>query len=111
MTVSCHKNRNRPRFGPFVAKLNEDILCFEFVADYQKKYDGDTLEALFNSFNAPRVAVPALIQRAKEQGQCSETTLRKLIDKTTAFKVDKTGKKHYLERKADESIQNIDWNE
>ena len=37
VTVSCHKNRNRPKFPPFLVKLNVDNLCFEFVADFQSQ--------------------------------------------------------------------------
>ncbi len=110
-TISCHKNRNRPKFSPFLVKLNEDSLCFEFIGDYQKQYDKNTLEALFDSFNTPRVAITNLIERAKEQKQGSETTLRKLIKETTVFSTDKTQKTHYLMRKSDENIQNIDWKE
>jgi len=105
VTISCHKNRNRPKFTPFLAKLNEDSLCFEFITDYQKKYDEGTLEKLFDSFKAAKVSIPDIIKRAKEEKKCSETTIRKLIDETTGFKVDKAGKTHYLERKTDETIQ------
>ena len=106
--VSCHKNRNRPKFGPFLAKLNEDSLCFEFITDFQKKYDEGILEALFDSFNAPRVAIPALIKRAKEQRGPSPTTLRNLLKETTLFRVDTTEKTHYLLRKEPE---NLIWDE
>ncbi len=104
-TVSCHKNRNRSKFSPFLAKLNEDSLCFEYITDYQKKHDESTLERLFATFNADRVSIPELIKRAKEQKVCSETTVRKLIDEATEFRVDKIGKTHYLERKTNEIIQ------
>ena len=60
ITVSCHKNRNRPKFSPFLVKLNPDTLSFEFVADYEKNMTRH-LGVIFDSFNAPRVAVPELI--------------------------------------------------
>lgn len=104
-TISCHKNRNRPKFSPFLAKLNEDSLCFEFIADYQKKHDEDTLERLFATFKTERVSIPDLIQRARDQKICSETTLRKLIDESTVFRVDKASQRHFLERKTHENVE------
>lgn len=111
ITVSSHKNRNRLKFNPFMVKLNPDTLGFEFVADYEKKYDESTLEHLFNQFNRDRVSVPELIKCAKEHKACSETTLRDLIGESKLFTVDKSGKTHHLVRKADENITNISWDE
>ena len=108
VTISCHKNRNRPKFPPIITKINSDTLCFEFVGDYQKKFDGDTLQNLFDSFNVEKVSVPDLIKRAKEQKGPSETTLRNLIKKTTVFKTVPMGKIHYLVRKDSE---NLAWDE
>ncbi len=103
-TISCHKNRNRPKFAPFLAKLNETSLCFEFITDYQKKHTENTLEALFESFKTSQVSIPDLIKRAHEEEICSETTLRKLIEESLSFKVNKASKTHYLERKTDEIV-------
>ena len=108
VTISCHKNRNRPQFGPFLTKINEDSLYFEYITDYQKKFNDDTLLNLFNSSNAERVSIPDLIKRAKELKGPSETTLRKLIEETTLFRIDKTDKTHYLVKKGPE---NLGWDE
>jgi hypothetical protein len=108
VTISCHKNRNRPKFPPFLVKLNVDNLCFEFVADFQKQFTADTLQSLFDSFNADRVAIPDLIERAKEQKVCSETTLRKLFKETKQFRTDASSKTHYLVKKDPE---NQGWDE
>lgn len=97
ITISSQKNRNRPRFNPFIAKINEQSLWFEFLADYENKFDENTLLTLFDSSGLEKIAIPQLIKQA--QGVCSETTLRKLIEETTLFEVDKSGKTHYLVKK------------
>jgi len=104
VTISCHKNRNRPRFSPFMVKLNSDTLSFDFLADYQKKHDEGTLEYLFDHFNQDRVSVPELIKYAKEQKACSETTLRDLIKQSKSFSIDTTGKTHYLSKKTQDIV-------
>ena len=102
VAISCHKNRNRPRFNPFLAKLNSDTLSFQYIADCQKKFDENTLVDLFDSFGLVRVSVPDLKKRAIEQKICSSTTLDKLIKQAKLFKVDDSGKKHFLVKKATE---------
>ena len=94
--VFCHKNRNRPKFNPFIAKINPDTLNFEYLADCIKKYDDGTLVELFNHFAQTKIAIPELTKYAKEQKICSPTTLRGLIDNSKIFTVDKTEKTHYL---------------
>jgi len=103
VTVSSQKNRHRPKFAPFIAKLNEETLWFEYLGDYEQKFDESDLTELFDSFGSDRVAVPDLIERAKTQKICSEATIRKLIKATAQFDVDKSGKTHYLARKAPKS--------
>jgi len=102
IAISCHKNRNRPRFEPFLAKLNPDTLSFEFVADCQKKFDEGTLIQLFNHFEREKVSIPELIQYSKEQKSCSESTLRKLIKNSIVFKIDSNEKTHYLVKNNEE---------
>lgn len=104
ITISCQKNRNRPRFSPFLAKINEETLWFEFLADYERKFDESTLIKLFDGFGLDKVAIPELIRVAKEQKICSEATVRKLLKETTLFETDKTGKTHYLIKKGDKRI-------
>lgn len=99
ITVSSHKNRNRPRFNPFLAKLKSETLGFEFITDFQKKFDENTLQNIFDGFGKDRVSIPDLIKSARDQKICSETTLRDLVEATTLFDVDRTGKTHYLKRK------------
>ncbi|MDP8229793.1 MAG: AAA family ATPase [Candidatus Gorgyraea atricola] len=99
ITVSNQKNRNRSRFRPFITKINEQNLWFEFLADYENKFDENTLLTLFDSFGLEKVAIPKLIKQAKEQRICSETTLRKLLKDMTLFRIDKEGKTHYLIKK------------
>lgn len=107
-TISCHKVRNRPKFNPFLAKLNPDALSFEYITDYQKKFDEGTLVHLFEHFEQERVSIPELIKYAKDQKICSETTSRGLIDESKVFTVDKSGKTHYLMKRGSEEIL---WNE
>ena len=104
ITVSCHKNRNRPRFNPFLAKLNPDALSFEYITDYQKKFDEGTIGGLFDHFEQERVSIPELIRFAKEQKTCSETTLRDLIKESKLFTVDSSGKTHYLVKKGSDKV-------
>lgn len=104
-TISCHKNRNRPKFSPFLAKLNEDSLCFEFIGDFQKKFDEGTLVYLFEHFEQVMVSIPELIKHAKEQKTCSETTLRDLIKESKLFTVDTSEKTHYLRKKAEGALE------
>lgn len=108
VTVSCHKNRNRPRFNPFLAKLNPDTLSFDYITDFQKKFDEGTLVYLFEHFEQVMVSIPELIKYAKEQKTCSETTLRDLIKESKLFTVDTSEKTHYLRKKAEDKVL---WNE
>lgn len=103
-TFSCQKTRNMPRFNPFLAKVNEEILWFEYLADYEKKFDEDTLIKLFETFGSDKVAIPKLIKEAKEQKVCSEKTVRKLIGESTLFEVDKSERIHTLGKKALDTI-------
>jgi len=99
ITIASQKNRNRPRLGAFITKINE-TLWFEYLADYEVKFDESTLIMLFDSFGTDRVAIPDLIQRAEADKVCSGTTIRKLIRKDMAsFDKDRTGKTHYLVKK------------
>ena len=101
LTVCCQKSRNCARFEPFLIKLNEENMWFEFLADYEKKFTDQNLKELFVSFNADRVSVPDLIQRAETQKICSKDTVRKLIKMSNEFEVDKTQKTHHLVLKQD----------
>lgn len=96
VTVSSHKNRNRAKFNPFMVKLNLENLRFDYLADFQTKFDGESLQGLFESFDSDRVSIPDLIKRSKESKGPSETTLRKLIRESKVFKIDTSGKTHYL---------------
>jgi hypothetical protein len=99
ITISFEKSRNASRLKPFLAKINDETLSFEFITDYEKKFTDSTLGELFNSFGMDRVAVPELIKRAVDEKKCSKTTIRKLIDESTFFKVDRSQKTHYLVKK------------
>ena len=98
VTVSCHKNRNRPRFDPFMVKLNTEALGFEFIADFQTKFDSETLDGLFDSFGALKVSVPEMIKRSKEQSGPSRSTIYRLIEESKSFAIEKEGKTHFLVR-------------
>ena len=90
VTVSCEKDRNNPRFDPFIIKLNKETFFFEFVTDFEQKFNEQTLSDLFDSFNSERVEVKQLIERAKEQKICAGNTIRKLIKESTLFETDKS---------------------
>ena len=98
LTISCQKARSSARFKPFLVKLNSEILTFEFLCELEKKFTEETLKELFNSFGRDKVAIPALIERAKEEGKGSKDTIRKLIKESKVFAVDKSEKTHYLYR-------------
>ncbi len=100
VTISCHKNRNRQKFSPFIAKINPESFCFEFITDFVKKFDDRTLVQLFEHFQQDRVSVPVLIKYAKDQKICSETTLRGLIEESKIILVDKSSKTHHLYKAA-----------
>ena len=97
--LSCVKARNAPRFDPIILKLNPDIMRFEFLQDFERKFDGSTLDAIFSKAGKDRVSVPELIRIAEVNKLCSEETLRKLIRATDQYEVDKKGKTHYVSRK------------
>jgi hypothetical protein len=105
VTVNCEKSRNSSRFKPFIIKLNEENLTFEFLTDFEQKFTEQTLADLFDSFHAARVEIKQLIQKAKDQNICSANTLRKLIKESESFQVDKGGKSHFICRK--EEINNL----
>ncbi len=108
LTVSCQKSRHSARFEPFLIKLNTETLWLEFLADYEKKFKEEDLVKLFDTFQADRVAIPDLLKRAKEQNMGSKDTVRKLINESKGFCVDKGHKTHYLfRRQSDASINEL----
>lgn len=99
LTVSCQKSRHSARFEPFLVKLNTEILWFEFLTDYEKKFKEEDLVKLFDTFQVDRVAIPELLKRAKERNMGSKDTVRKLIKASKEFCVDAAHKTHYLFRR------------
>lgn len=99
LTVACEKSRNSAKFEPFMIKLNEETLRFEFLADFSKEFNEQTLISVFESFGSERVSVPDLCKKAKEDKICSEDTLRKLIRESKTFEVDKSRKTHFIYKK------------
>lgn len=100
--ISSHKNRHGVKFNPYMAKLNIEKLIFEFLTDFETKFDETTLEGLFNKFEREKVAIPEIIKFAKENGGPSESTIRKLIKESSLFGVDDAQKTHYLVKKTSE---------
>lgn len=116
IAISCHKNRNRPKFRSFLTKINPENLCFEFVTDFQKHFGEASLETLFDGLGKDKASIPELIKFSKKQGGPSATVVRKLINETTIFDVDTSGKTHYLRKKAIqenflEHPEEINWQE
>ena len=99
VTISCEKSRNIRKFQPFLMKLDEKTLWFEFLADFEKKFDESTVVALFNSFHQDRVKVVDICKKAESDKICSGDTIRGLIGKSTIFAVDKEKKPHFVYRK------------
>lgn len=102
VTVSCEKSRNSARFSPFMIKFNEETLTFGFLADFEKRYNEETLVNLFAQAdinNAGKVAVSDLKKLAG--GKPSARTIDKLIAESSIFEIERHGggKKSYLKRK------------
>lgn len=102
LALACGKSRNSAKFESFRIRLNVETLWFEYLGDYEKKFDDSTLIMLFDSFSLDRVAVPELIKKAEADKICSESTLRGIISDSKIFLVDKSGKTHYLVKKANQ---------
>ncbi len=105
ITVSCEKSRNSARFTPFIIKLDDNSLTFQFVNDFERKFTEETLINVFDSFGAERVKVVDACKRAEEQKICSEDTLRKLIKESKVFEVDDSQKAYVIYRKEDKQSQ------
>lgn len=101
LVVSCEKARNQVKFDPFRVKLT-DGLTFEFLNDFERKFDNTTLVNLFNLFGQDRVKVVDLCKRAKKDKICSEDTVRALIKETKTFDMDTTDKAHVVCKKSSE---------
>lgn len=99
ITVSCEKSRHGSRFKPFLARINNENLRFEYLTDFEKKFTEDTLIQVFNFFNKTRVSISEIIKHVKDEKICSEKTLRKLVKESNNFTIDSSQKCHYLERK------------
>ena len=104
ITISCEKSRNSARFKSFIAKINPETLCFEFIADFEPQFTEETLITLFESFNKDRVSIPEIIKLAKQKKTCSHGTVRKLIKECKTLELDDSGKTHYLCKQKDQSL-------
>lgn len=96
VTISCHKARNMGRFQPFLAKINTDTLKFEYITSYERKFTEETLQSIYEEIGGGKVSIPDLIKYAKDKKICSETTIRKILDETNLFEINKEGKTHYI---------------
>ena len=100
MTVSSEKSRNRTGFRPFIIRLNPNTLLFEYIGEYgiTKKVTDETLLELHNSLGGGKVSIPKMIKEATKRKLCSAGTVRTAIYKSTIFKIDESGKTHYITR-------------
>lgn len=95
VTISCEKSRNQKRFESFIAQINPETLSFEYLTDFEPQFGDETLEKLYNAIGNPAEAkVRDLcdkaeeLKKAGENGMCSKTTVRKLLEKSALFEID-----------------------
>jgi hypothetical protein len=105
VTISNEKARNTVKFKPFLARLIPESLRFEFLADFEKKFDEDTAINLFDSFGQARVKVADMCKKAEQEEICSGDTIRNLLTGSSAFAIDKSKKPFYVTRRSEDVLE------
>lgn len=94
--VTCEKNRHAGKFKPWVARINEEDLWIEHVADHgghEKKLSLETFDWLYNTAKEKQngdlvqldgVLFKTIMQLAKEQKMGSRPTLLKFLEENRA---------------------------
>lgn len=111
VTVTCAKNRLGPKYKTFLMRLNGDSLWFEFegfLADSGNKFTDDMLSKIFDAVDSNRVSVPDLEKNAIQMfGKGSRNTIKARALESSLFRVDETGKTHFVVR-VDKEEQDIE---
>ena len=97
ITITCEKNRHGGRFKPWVARINEENLWIEHVADHtgrEKKLTAESFDWLFDTAKAQQIGdlvqtedVPLkeLVRIAEEQKICKRATILRFLEGNRAY--------------------------
>jgi len=87
VSVSCEKARHGGRFKPFIMRLDEETLWFEFVTNYEKKITDDTLVSLFNLAGKKEMTRKELLDFSAANHGPSRATIDRILKNSRFFEI------------------------